>query len=90
MGQCHDASPKRMRMMIRQAELKEPRGEQKGKVESGTQRPATWMRRETLVCVMMFIGFMRMAAKRGKFLGDTNNKMTGLSRTCDWRDKEGE
>ena len=48
------------------------------------------MRRETLVCVMMFIGFMRMAAKRGKFLGDTNNKMTGLSRTCDWRDKEGE
>ena len=44
MGQCHDASPKRMQMMIRQAELKEPRGEQKGKVESGTQRPATWVR----------------------------------------------
>lgn len=44
MGQCHDASPKRMRMMIRQAELKEPRGEQKGKVESGIQRPATWVR----------------------------------------------
>ena len=33
-------------MMIRQAELKEPRGEQKGKVESGIQRPATWVRRE--------------------------------------------